>query len=79
MNAVRDHIREFVKVDRALVSDDGSLGTDRKPLLPHLLVGRARVATQAVQAATNVLVAPGANLVGKQLRTEARLPAPAAK
>ena len=71
MHAVRDHIREFVKVERALVGDDGSLGADRKPLRPHVLVGGTWVATQAVQATANVLVSPGANVVGEQLRTEA--------
>ena len=66
-----------MKVQRALVGDDGSLGADRKPLRPHVLVARTRVAAQPVQAAANVLVAPGANMVGEQLRAEAgfaRLP-----
>src|SRR5918994_4070366 len=71
MDAVRDHIREFVKVERALVGDDGALGAHRKPLRPHVLVGRAGVATQPVQTAANVLVSPGANVVGEQLWTEA--------
>jgi len=44
MHAVRDHIRELVKVERALMGDDGSLGVDRKPLFPYLLVRRAWVA-----------------------------------
>ena len=71
MHAVRDHIREFVKVQRALVGDDGSLGPDGKPLRTHVLLRGTRIAAQPVQAATDVLVSPGANVVCEQLRTEA--------
>lgn len=37
-------------------------------------MGGPRVAAQPVQAAANVLVSPGVNVVGKQLRTEAGFP-----
>lgn len=54
-----------MKVERALVGDDGSLSPNSKPLRPHVLVGGAWIAAQPVQTAANVLVSPGANMVGE--------------
>ena len=52
VNAVRDHIREFVKVECTLVGDVGSLDANREPLrLQLLILGGTWVATQPVQAA----------------------------
>jgi len=60
-----------VKVKCALVGDDGSLGADREPLRSYLLVTRAGIVAQPIQAAANVLVSSRAHVMGEQLRAEA--------